>query len=430
MWVIEGVKAVDTRSALRCYPQSGVNMLTDVQTKKAKPSTSHYKLPDERGLHLLVKTNGSKLWQLRYRYQGKEKTASLGQYPDVSLAEAREKREALRKLIAKGVDPVLAKQADKEAQRLANLSTFKVVARQWYPHWSANKHERHAGYVLARLEADVFPAIGHRPIAQIQAPELVAMVKKIEARGALDIAKRSLQTTGQVFRYAIAHGLGGATRNPATDIKPLDVLTPRRKQNYARLDPKEFPALLRKIEAYNGSPITRLAMKLMSLTFVRTGELINAKWSEFDLEGQRWDVPAARMKMRTAHIVPLSSQAVQVLLVLQEISGHREFLFTSERDYSKPMSNNTILGALKRMGYAGQMTGHGFRGLASTLLHEQGYDHQHIELQLAHQERNSVSAAYNHATYLSQRTRMMQDWGDFLERTACSNVVTFEKVAA
>jgi integrase len=256
------------------------------------------------------------------------------------------------------------------------------------------------------------------------------MVKKIEARGALDIAKRSLQTTGQVFRYAIAHGLGGAIRNPATDIKPLDVLTPRRKQNYARLDPKEFPALLRKIEAYNGSPITRLAMKLMSLTFVRTGELINAKWSEFDLEGGRWDIPASRMKMRTAHIVPLSSQAVQVLLVLKEISGHREYLFTSERDYSKPMSNNTILGALKRMGYAGQMTGHGFRGLASTLLHEQGYDHQHIELQLAHQERNSVSAAYNHATYLSQRTRMMQDWGDFLERTARSNVVSLTREAA
>lgn len=171
-------------------------------------------------------------------------------------------------------------------------------------------------------------------------------------------------------------------------------------------------------------------MKLMSLTFVRTGELINAKWSEFDLDGQRWDIPAVRMKMRTAHIVPLSSQAVQVLLVLKEISGHREYLFPSERDYSKPMSNNTILGALKRMGYAGQMTGHGFRGLASTLLHEQGYDHQHIELQLAHQERNSVSAAYNHAIYLAQRTRMMQDWGDFVELQARSNVLKFERGVA
>lgn len=410
--------------------KSKVNMLTDIQTKKAKASASQYKLTDERGLHLLVKTNGSKLWQLRYRYQGKEKTASLGQYPDVSLAEAREKRDAFRKLIAKGVDPVFSKRADKEAQRAMNLSTFEVVARQWYPHWSANKHERHAGYVLTRLEVDVFPVLGHRPIAQIQAPELVAMVKKIEARGALDIAKRSLQTTGQIFRYAIAHGLGGATRNPATEIKPLDVLTPRRKQNYARLEPKEFPLLLRKIEAYNGSPVTRLAMKLMSLTFVRTGELINAKWSEFDLEERRWDIPAARMKMRSAHIVPLSTQAVEVLEVLKEVSQNREYLFPSERDHSKPMSSNTILEALKRMGYAGRMTGHGFRGLASTLLHEQGYDHQHIELQLAHQERNSVSAAYNHATYLSQRARMMQDWGDYLERIARGNVVTFEKVAA
>ena len=428
--VTRGVIAAIPASAPSCYPQLGLKMLSDIQIKKAKSSACHYKLPDERGLHLLVKSNGSKLWQLRYRHQGKEKTASLGQYPDVSLAEAREKREALRKLIAKGVDPMLAKQADKEAQRVANQSTFEVVARQWHEHWSANKHERHASYVLARLVADVFPAIGHRPIAQIQAPELVAMIKKIEARGALDISKRALQTTGQVFRYAIAHGLGGATRNPATDIKPLDVLTPRRKQNYARVDPKEFPALLRKMEAYNGSPITRLAMKLMSLTFVRTGELINAKWSEFDLDGQRWDIPAVRMKMRTAHIVPLSSQAVQVLLVLKEISGHREYLFPSERDYSKPMSNNTILGALKRMGYAGQMTGHGFRGLASTLLHEQGYDHQHIELQLAHQERNSVSAAYNHAIYLAQRTRMMQDWGDFVELQARSNVLKFERGVA
>lgn len=269
MWVIVGVKAVDTRSALRCYPQSGVNMLTDVQTKKAKPSISHYKLPDERGLHLLVKTNGSKLWQLRYRHQGKEKTASLGQYPDVSLAEAREKREALRKLIAKGVDPVLAKQADKEAQRVANLSTFEVVARQWFPHWSANKHERHASYVLARLEADVFPAIGHRPIAQIQAPELVAMVKKIEARGALDIAKRSLQTTGQVFRYAIAHGLGGTTRNPATDIKPLDVLTPRRKQNYARLDRRNDGAEWHRSSRRFGSVrATKLWQELLGYAFV------------------------------------------------------------------------------------------------------------------------------------------------------------------
>jgi integrase len=207
-------------------------------------------------------------------------------------------------------------------------------------------------------------------------------------------------------------------------------LKPRRKQNYARIDAKEMPTLLRKIEAYNGSPVTRLAMKLMSLTFVRTGELIGAKWSEFDLVGKRWDIPASRMKMRTPHIVPLSTQAVHVLEVLKEISGKRDYLFTGERDHQKPMSNNTILGALKRMGYAGRMTGHGFRGLASTLLHEQGYDHQHIELQLAHQERNSVSSSYNHATYLSQRAKMMQAWGDFIEVQTRSNVVQIDREAA
>ncbi len=405
-------------------------MLSDTLIKKAKPSLAQYKLTDERGLHLLIKPSGSKLWQCRYRHGGKEKTASLGQYPDVGLADARDKRDSLRKLVAKGLDPVATSKLDKATKKLASLSTFEVVAKEWHKHWSANKHERHARYVLARIQADVFPAIGQRPIADIQAPEIVAMVKKIEARGALDIAKRCFQMTGQVFRYAVAHGLGGTTRNPATDIKPSDVLKPRRKQNYARIDAKEMPTLLRKIEAYNGSPVTRLAMKLMSLTFVRTGELIGAKWSEFDLVGQRWDIPASRMKMRTPHIVPLSTQAVHVLEVLKEISGKRDYLFTGERDHQKPMSNNTILGALKRMGYAGRMTGHGFRGLASTLLHEQGYDHQHIELQLAHQERNSVSSAYNHATYLSQRAKMMQAWGDFVEIQARSNVLQLERGAA
>lgn len=405
-------------------------MLTVTEITKAKPTDKQYRLTDERGLTLLVRPNGSKLWQLRYRHEGKEKTASLGQFPDVSLSDARAKRDELRKLVAAGSDPVSVKREEKLAKAAASENTFEVVARQWYAHWKGPKNARHAGYVLARLEADVFPAIGAQPIAEITAPELVRMVKTIEKRGALDIAKRCLQMTGQIFRYAIAHGIGGTARNPATDIKPTDVLTPRKKENYARIDARELPALLRKIEGYQGTPTTRLAIKLMALTFVRTGELIGARWAEFDLEAGRWDIPASRMKMKTPHIVPLSTQAVQVLQVLHGVTGGRELLFPGERDHAKPMSNNTILGALDRMGYKGKMTGHGFRGVASTILHEQGFDHQHIELQLAHMERNAVSAAYNHALYLKQRAVMMQAWGDYLDGLTRNNVLPLRSMAA
>ena len=390
-------------------------MLTDAAIRKAKPAPKPYKLTDERGLHLLVRPTGGKLWQLRYRHEGTEKTASLGQYPDVGLIEARSKRDALRKLVAQGVDPIQAKRADRLRREESRAHTFESVARQWFEHWRNGKSERHAGYVMARLEADVFPAIGARPVAEVEAPELVRMLKTIAERGAVDIAKRCLQMAGQVFRYAIAHGLGGTTRNPASDVKPGDILPPRRVVNFARIDARELPALLRKIEGYQGTPVTRLAIKLMALTFVRTGELIGARWEEFDLEGKRWDIPAERMKMRTPHIVPLSTQAVEVLKVLNEVTGHREHLFRGERDPRKPMSNNTILKALERMGYKGRMTGHGFRGLASTVLHEMGYDHAHIEAQLAHQERNAVSAAYNHALYLSQRGTLLQEWANLLD---------------
>ncbi len=264
------------------------------------------------------------------------------------------------------------------------------------------------------MEADILPCLGARPIALIEAPELVAMVKAIEQRGARDIAKRALETTGQVFRYAIAHGY--AKRNPVAEIRPSDILPSTRKVNYARVDARELPDLLRAIEVYPGTHVTRLALKLIALTFVRTSELIGARWAEFDLEAARWDIPAERMKMRTPHIVPLSRQALDVLNTLRTLTGESEWLFPGDRNAKKPMSNNTILKALERMGYKGRMTGHGFRGLASTILHEQGYNHEHIELQLAHAPRNAVSAAYNHALYLEPRAKMMQDWADYLEQ--------------
>ena len=403
-------------------------MLTDTRIKTAKPQAKLYKLTDERGLHLSVYPNASKLWQMRYRTEGKERTASLGKYPEVSLAEAREKRDQMRKLIAKGIDPVQSQKAAKEAKKLAQTNSFEAVARTWFEGWKDARSTRHAEYVIRRLEADVFPVIGSRPVSEIQAPELVKMMKAIQRRGALDIAKRCYQMTGQVFRYAIAHGI--AERNPAGDIKPSDILPSRLKTNYARVDAKELPALLRAIEAYQGTQVTRLAMKLMTLTFVRTSELIGARWQEFDLQAGQWRIPAERMKMRTEHIVPLSIQAIQVLQILHGITGHSELLFPGERDHGKPMSNNTILKGLERMGFKGRMTGHGFRGLASTLLHEQGFDHAHIELQLAHQERNAVSAAYNHATYIKQRAKMMQWWGDYLDHQLAGNVVKFSSKSA
>lgn len=390
--------------------------LTKIECDKAtcpanRPSV---RLADEKGMYLEVTAAGGKYWRVKYRHGGKEKRLALGVYPAVSLAQARKARDQAREALTSGADPAQLKRDAKLIRAMSDANTFETVARQWWAHWSGPKSPRHADYVLRRLEADVFPALGARPVASITAPQLLAMAKAIEARGAVDIAKRSLQTCGQIMRYAVGHGV--IERNPAADVKPADALKPRKKENYARLDAKEMPELLRKIEAYQGSAYTRLSMKLMALTFVRTGELIAARWSEFDLAAAQWRIPADRMKMRTPHIVPLASQAVEVLQALQTISGHGVLLFPGERDHEKPMSNNTILGALKRMGYAGRMTGHGFRGVASTILHEHGYGHHLIELQLAHQERNSTVAAYNHATYLADRMAMMQGWANHLDK--------------
>lgn len=273
----------------------------------------------------------------------------------------------------------------------------------------------HVDATRRRLERNVFPLLGTRPVDKIEAPELVAMVKAIEARGVGDLAKRALETTGQIFRYAIAHGY--CKRNPAADIRPADILRPTRKVNLARVGAAELPELLRAIEVYRGKVVTRLATKLLALTFVRTNELIGARWEEFDIARRRWNIPAERMKMKTAHIVPLATQTIEMIELLRSVTGGGELLFPGDVDHRKTMSNNTILFALKRMGYGGVMTGHGFRGLASTLLHEQGWPHDHIELQLAHAPRNAVSAAYNHALYLEPRAKMMQGWADYLEQT-------------
>lgn len=388
-------------------------MLTNTEVLKAKPRSAEYRMTDGRGLYLTITPTGGKLWRYKYRFQKREKLMSFGAYPDVSLLDAREKHAQARRVLATGVDPMAARKAEKLQAAIGDVSSFQAVAGMWLDHWKVDKSEQHIGTTERRLEANVFPHIGARPIAQIEAPEIVSMIKSVEARGAGDVAKRTLQTTGQIFRYAIAHG--HCKRNPATDIKSSDVLKPVVKVNLARIDSKELPSLLRDIEVYQGKPITRLAMKLMALTFVRTGELIGARWEEFDFEAKRWNIPKERMKMNTPHIVPLASQTIEVLGLLRILTGEGELLFPGDVDSKKTMSKNTILEALDRMGYGGKMTGHGFRGVASTLLHEQGWPHDHIELQLAHTARNAVSAAYNHALYLEPRAAMMQGWADYLE---------------
>jgi integrase len=389
--------------------------LTDVACRNATcpAGKQRERYTDGLGMYLEVMPTGRKYWRLKYRFGPKEKRLALGIYPDVSLAAARRARDKARESLSEGRDPVAPRKEAKLARQAAIDNTFEAIARAWHEQWKASRTDHHTEYVIRRLAADVFPVLGQLPIVDVTTPKLVAMAKKIEARGALDIAKRALQTCGQIFRYAIA--LGYVQHNPAAAIKPSDVLKSRRKENYPRVEPKEVPELLRKMAVYDGSPHTRAALQLIALTFVRTSELIHATWDEFDLDAAEWRIPAARMKMRSPHIVPLSRQAVDVLRCLHELRNLSPYVFPGERNHERPMSNNTILGALERLGYKHRMTGHGFRGIASTLLHEMSFPHAHIELQLAHQERNAVSASYNHATYLPERRRMMQAWADHLD---------------
>ena len=390
--------------------------LTDIQVKNAKPKGKAYKLSDAGGLFLFVTPTGGKLWRLAYRFDGKQKTLSFGAYPTITLLEARSKRDQAKKLLANDQDPSELSKLDKAEKQANNANTFELWANLWLGHWRVDKSPRHVDIISRRLATNVLPALGAMPILDITAVNIASLMRGIAGRGALDVATSAHQTVSQIFRYAIANDTTArVTRNPATDIKPSDIIQSRPVVNQARVDIKDLPVLLRAIDTSDAIAITRIAMKLMSLTFVRTSELINAEWSEIDLEAKQWRITAERMKMKTPHIVPLATQAVELLTTLKEQTGWSTFLFPHRHDPKKTMSNNTILQALKRMGYQGKMTGHGFRGIASTALHEQGYTHEHIELQLAHAPRNAVSAAYNHALYLQPRTVMMQNWADYLD---------------
>ena len=384
--------------------------LSDVRIRTAKPQQKPYKLFDGGGLFLLVQPNGSKLWRVKYRYTGKERVYSIGAYPAISMAEARQTRESVKKLLAEGIDPILNRRTTKHQHIEASQKTLEVVARRWFD--VKKGEDEHKDRSLRRLELYAFPRMGFRPIQEITTLELVTCLEAVEKRGILETAHRVKQLLQQVFRYAVRRGL--ITHNPAGDLR--DVLAFPEKNNFACIRPAELPSLLKAINAYNGDVLTLSAMKLLAYTFVRTGELIGARWEEIDWTRQEWLIPGERMKMGREHVVPLARQTLALLEELRVITGDREFVFFAPANKEKHLSNGAILSALRRMGYAGRMTGHGFRSLASTTLNEQRKYHPDvIERQLAHAERNEVRAAYNRAEYLLERKKMMQEWADFLD---------------
>lgn len=386
-------------------------MLTDITIKRSKAKDKPYKVSDSGGLYLLIHPNSGKYWRLKYRFQGKEKVLALGVYPEITLLEARERRDQAKKILANGNDPSETKKAIKREVAVLYDHTFEIIAREWHHTKVSSWTERHAHYVIQRLQSDVFEVIGSRPITQITAPEILSMIRKIEVRGALDLSHRILQTCGQVFRYAIA--TGRAERNPTSDLK--GALKASHKRHYNHLAAEELPEFLEKLELYDGHLYTKSAIRLLMLTFVRTGELRGAKWEEINLEKAEWRIPAERMKKREPHIVPLSKQALAVLECLLEHTSHSHYVFPQHNNAKKGMSENTVLYALYRMGYHSRATGHGFRATASTILNENGFRADVIERQLAHAERNKVRASYNHAQYLSERKTMMQWWADYLD---------------
>jgi len=401
--------------------------LTDAAVRNAKPKDKAYKLSDSAGLYLLVQPNGARYWRVKYRVEGKEKLLALGTYPEVKLAEAREKRDEARKLIGAGSDPIEVKREEKRLAKVRAENSFEKIAREWHEHQRGRWTEETAERALALLEADLFPDLGDRPITEIKAPEILEAVRKVERRGALDVASRVLQRAKAIFRYAIQ--TGRAEYNPASDL--VGALKTRKVEHRAALGRNELPEFLRKMEAYDGHQLTRLGLRLAVLTFVRSAELREARWSEFDLDAAEWRIPAERMKMRAPHLVPLSKQAVAILRDLHQVTGRYELAFPSQNNREKPMSENTLLYAMYRMGYHGRATVHGFRATASTILNENGFHFDAIERQLAHAERNKVRAAYHRSEYLEERKRMMQWWADFVDSAARgASVVTLKRGVA
>jgi integrase len=386
--------------------------LTDTGIRKTKPTDKPQKLTDGGGLYLLLNPNGARWWRYKYRFEGKEKLLSLGTYPETSLADAREKHAAARKQLQAGIDPGVHRKATKAAGEERAANSFSVIAEEWL---AKQQNMSPATLEKARWTFDslVNPWIGSRPISDIDAPEMLKLLQRIEERGAHETAHRTKQRCGQIFRYAIA--TGRARHDPTADLK--GALTPAKVKHRAAItDSAKMGELLRAIDGYTGSFVVRSALKLAPLLFVRPGELRQAEWPEFDLDAGQWRIPAAKMKMREEHIVPLPDQAVAVLRELHPLTGRGQYVFPGERSRQRPMSDAAVNAALRRMGFdKDTMTGHGFRAMASTRLNEMGWPADVIERQLAHAERNKVRAAYNRAQYLAERKKMMQAWADYLD---------------
>ena len=388
--------------------------LSDLAIRNAKPKTKAYKITDGGGLFLWIQPNGGKWWRYRYRFAGKQKLLALGTYPDVSLAEARDRHAEARKTLSANIDPNEAKKEEKRTVLLNSENSFESVARDWHTTKSHNWEPRYAGFIIKRLEADVFPKLGSRPIKDITAPELLSVLRLIEKRGALEMAHRAMKACGQIFMYGIA--TGRADRNPAVDLQ--GAMKTAKKENFAHLKDSDLPEFLQKLEVYKGFRQNQLALKLLILTFVRTAELRGALWSEIDFDKSEWRIPAERMKMRRPHIVPLSHQAITILKELQLMNGNWQYVFPNPYKPIKSMSENGVLNVIYRMGYRGRTTGHGFRHMASTLLNENNFNPDHIERQLAHVETNKIRGTYNHAEYLPERRKMMQWWADYIDAAA------------
>lgn len=402
--------------------------LSDIALRTAKPTDKPYKLTDGGGLYVEVYPTGGKLWRLKYRFGGKEKRLSLGAYPVVSLKDARERRDNAKRLLAGGIDPSVERKAQKAATVERAANSFETVGREWFARYSPTWAESHSTKIIRRLEADIFPWLGGRPIAEITAPEVLTVLRRIESRGALDTAHRAHQNCGQIFRYAVA--TGRAIRDPSGDLR--GALPPARHENFASItDPAQVAALLRAIDAFRGTLVVRCALLLAPMVFVRPGELRKAEWADFDLDAGEWRYMVTKTK--TAHLVPLAKQAVAVLRELHALTGHGRYVFPG-RDPKKPMSDAAVNAALRRMGYdtRTEITGHGFRAMARTILHEElNYRPEIIEHQLAHSVSDALGTAYNRTKFVKDRRGMMQAWADYLDGLkAGGQVLSLEPSAA
>lgn len=380
-----------------------------VDTSKAKDKA--YKLSDGGGLYLLVNTNGSRYWRLKYRVAGKEKLLALGVYPDVSLADARAKRDEAKRTLAAGGDPGEVKQTEKQAKILAVSNSFEALAIEWHEHKRPNWSQGYASDILEYLQKDVFPFIGKRAIAEIKAAEMLLVLRKMEQRGVLDKLKKTRQACRQIFTYAVI--TGRAEHNPVTDL--AGALKAPKQKHFPHLLTEQIGGFLRALSEYTGSKVTQNATRLLMLTGTRTIELRAAEWAEFDLEKGIWQIPAERMKMRRPHVVPLSIQAKSLLEEIHQLTGRGRYVFPGRNDAGKTMSEASINQVIKRIGYDGKATGHGFRHTMSTILHEQGYNTAWIETQLAHADKNSIRGTYNHAQYLDGRREMLQWYADYMD---------------